>query len=168
MSRCILCGETDPELIVPHHTIPRSLAPLWKEKIPLCYRCHKKVHRYIIKDFRKLVLDFRNVFMQMQLVFSSCGLFVGEGEADVSKVLGSVVYHMNNDEKEISINTISKEIGLKNTTIGYLLRNLGIVRTRRRTGMVVRFTERNIEKIIPLSIKNGLFLKRRKPDTVGE
>jgi len=73
MKRCIMCKEEDMDAIEDHHTVPRSIIPKWNKTVPLCQKCHKKIHKYILGDLTDIVSAIRESYDQMDKTFKSVG-----------------------------------------------------------------------------------------------
>jgi hypothetical protein len=59
MRECLFCRENDEDGIIEHHTIPVRILPEWEETITLCRKCHRKVHKYILKDIIRQLTNER-------------------------------------------------------------------------------------------------------------
>ncbi|MBA7556923.1 hypothetical protein ES705_49650 [subsurface metagenome] len=163
MRRCIICGEKDSDLLIKHHTIPRVLNPLWEKRIYLCQRCHKKTHKYIIKDLVDLVLGIKSGHGDMSILLNSRGFYFEKKEdvgvisrigeiAKVLRILNSLI-PKSDSRKRIYVDIIAKECNLTNQKVGYILKGIEIKRRRSRAGMYLYLTKANIAKISAASVE---------------
>lgn len=163
MSKCVICGEDDRDLLIKHHTIPIEINPLWEKRIFLCERCHKKVHKYVIKDLVRLLSGIKNSYNDMGILLSSRGFYIKEDEeapsiAEISKVFRVLISLLpknknSDDNRRIPIDVIADACNLSNQRVGYILRDMEVEKGRSRTGMYLCFTKANINKITKLSAK---------------
>lgn len=158
MSHCIFCGENDKDTLINHHTIPVSLIPTWEKKIKVCDKCHKKIHRYIIKDLVRLVLGIKSSYNDLGILLSSRGFYEKVEEAaapieEVSMVLRSLISFIPNKGRgeRIYIDEIAKGCNLTNQKVGYILGDMGIKKGRANPGMYLYLTKANVSKIVKLS-----------------
>jgi len=163
MKQCIFCGEKDYDTIIEHHTVPKCINPKWKKTIPVCQKCHAKIHKYVLKDMTNIVLALKENYNQMEETLNSEGIInnisfpTNELHTKLLKILVSNMPLINGTQKKIYINQLlilcelktkpSKLFHLNSQKIGYALKKLGIKSKREQIGRCIVYDTTTINQL---------------------
>lgn len=177
---CILCGNSEEDNLVDHHTISRCINPGWLKTIPLCLRCHRLVHKYVIRDTTELLKQLKDNMLRDYYLFNSeeiedFGYPVENLHMKIVKILVDNIPKKNSILSEkISVRKITKDSGLSESDLevpshkdyqrmGFVLRDLRIRTVRERDGKYVHYDEKTIDRLRVLD-RNITKLKKFKED----
>lgn len=159
---CILCGNKETIMLVEHHTIPRCINPGWLKTVPLCMRCHRIIHQYILRDVVQLLKQLKENMLKDYYLFNT--ELVEDFDYPVQtlhmKVVEVLLSHIPKRHtlipEKISVQRIARETGISEAEtptkadyqrVGYILKDLKIKSVRENTGKFVHYDEKTIERI---------------------